>query len=136
MSGSALHVHPALAMLAGGLLLAVVTAYLWLVCTRHEPLQLRRLVIPVPKPRVAFAQVVVACADLLCAAGVLYVLLPQQAAISFGAFAGIDQCSRQCRGDNERRRARQYQSARQHYHARACGWADRTHRGAVDCGNA
>jgi phosphatidylglycerol lysyltransferase len=89
MSGSVLHVHSALAMLAGGILLAAVTAYLWLVCTRHEPLRYGRIVIPVPKPRIAFAQVAVACADLLCAASVLYVLLPQQAAISFGAFAGI-----------------------------------------------
>jgi phosphatidylglycerol lysyltransferase len=89
MSGSVLHVHAWLAMLAGGILLAAVAAYLWLVSTRHEPLRYRRIVIPVPKPRVAFAQVAVACADLLCAASVLYVLLPQQAAISFGAFAGI-----------------------------------------------
>jgi phosphatidylglycerol lysyltransferase len=89
MSGSVLHVHSSLAMLAGGILLAAVTAYLWLVCTRHEPLRYGRIVIPVPKPRIAFAQVAVACADLLCAASVLYVLLPQQAAISFGAFAGI-----------------------------------------------
>jgi phosphatidylglycerol lysyltransferase len=89
MSGSVLHVHAWLAMLAGGVLLAAVGAYLWLVCTRHEPLRYRRIVIPVPKPRIAFAQVAVACADLLCAASVLYVLLPQQAAISFGAFAGI-----------------------------------------------
>jgi phosphatidylglycerol lysyltransferase len=89
MSGSVLHVHASLAMLAGAILLAAVTAYLWLVCTRHEPLRYGRIVIPVPKPRIAFAQVAVACADLLCAASVLYVLLPQQAAISFGAFAGI-----------------------------------------------
>ena len=90
MSGSVLHVHASLAVLAGGMLLAAVTAYLWMVCTRRdEPLRFRRLVIPVPSPRVAFAQVGVACADLLCAASVLYVLLPHQAAISFGAFAGI-----------------------------------------------
>ncbi|GAC1330868.1 MAG: bifunctional lysylphosphatidylglycerol flippase/synthetase MprF [Steroidobacteraceae bacterium] len=88
-SGSALHVHASLAMLAGGMLLAAVAAYFWLVCTRHEPLRFRGVVIPVPKPRIAFAQVAVACADLLCAAGVLYVLLPQQAAISFVTFAGI-----------------------------------------------
>jgi phosphatidylglycerol lysyltransferase len=88
-SGSALHVHASLAMLAGGMLLAAVAAYFWLVWTRHQPLRFRGLVIPVPKPRIAFGQVAVACADLLCAAGVLYVLLPQQAAISFGAFAGI-----------------------------------------------
>ena len=89
MSGSALHVHATLAVLAGGVLLAAVTAYLWLVCTRHEPLRFRRMVIPVPKPRIAFAQVAVACADLLCVASVLYVLLPPQANISFGAFAGV-----------------------------------------------
>src|SRR5260370_15720741 len=89
MSGSVLHVHSSLAMLAGGRLLAAVAEYVGLVCARHEPLRYRRIVIPVPKPRIAFAQVAVACADLLCAASVLYVLLPQQATISFGAFAGI-----------------------------------------------
>src|ERR1700733_9367661 len=89
MSGSVLHVHASLAMLAGGVLLAAVAGYFWLVCTRHEPLRFRRFEIPVPKPRVAFAQVAVACADLLCAASVLYVLLPHQAPISFAAFAGV-----------------------------------------------
>jgi phosphatidylglycerol lysyltransferase len=89
MSGSVLHVHASIAILAGVALLGAVAAYLWLVCTRHEPLRYRSIVIPVPKPRVAFAQIAVACADLLCAASVLYVLLPHQAAISFAAFAGI-----------------------------------------------
>ncbi len=89
LSGSVLHVHSWLAVLAGGLLLAAVGAYLWLVCTRHQPLQFGRVVIPVPKPQIAFAQLGVACADLLCAASVLYVLLPQQASLSFAAFAGV-----------------------------------------------
>jgi phosphatidylglycerol lysyltransferase len=89
VSGSVLHVHASLAKAAGGMLLAAVTAYLWLVCTRDEPLRYRRIVIPMPKPRIAFAQVAVACADLLCAASVLYVLLPQQAEIGFAAFAGL-----------------------------------------------
>jgi phosphatidylglycerol lysyltransferase len=89
ISGSVLHMHASLAMLAGVVLLAGVAAYLWLVCTRHEPLRFRRIEVPVPKPRVAFAQVAVACADLLCAAGVLYVLLPPHAAITFAAFAGV-----------------------------------------------
>ena len=70
MSGSVLHVHAWLAMLAGGVLLAAVTAYLWLVCTRHEPLRLGRMVIPVPKPRVAFAQIGISCVDMLCATSV------------------------------------------------------------------
>jgi phosphatidylglycerol lysyltransferase len=89
MSGSVLHVHAWLALLAGGLLLAGVATYLWLVCTRHAPLRFKRFEIPVPRPRIAFAQLGVACADLLCAVAVLYVLLPAQASIGFAAFAGV-----------------------------------------------
>jgi phosphatidylglycerol lysyltransferase len=89
LSGSLLHVHAWLALLAGALLLAGVAAYLWLVCTRHAPLKVWRFVIPIPKPRIALAQIGIACADLLCAASVLFVLLPEQAAIGFAAFAGV-----------------------------------------------
>jgi phosphatidylglycerol lysyltransferase len=89
MSGSVLHVHAWLALVAGGLLLAAVCAYLWLVCTRHAPLKFRNFEIPVPKPRVAFAQIGVSCLDMLCATSVLYVLLPREAAIGFFAFAGV-----------------------------------------------
>jgi phosphatidylglycerol lysyltransferase len=89
MSGSVLHVHAWLALVAGGLLLVAVAAYLWLVCTRHAPLKFRKIVIPVPKPRVAFAQIGISCVDMLCATSVLYVLLPREAAIGFFAFAGV-----------------------------------------------
>ncbi len=89
LSGSVLHVHAALATLVGLLLLCAVASYLYLVCTRHEPLRLGRIEIPVPRARIAFAQIAVACADLLCAAAVLYVLLPQEATISFAAFAAV-----------------------------------------------
>ncbi len=89
MSGSILHIHPWLVVFAGCVLLGGAGAYLWLACSRHETLRYRRIVIPVPTPRIAFAQIAVACADLLCAAGVLYVLLPPQAAIGFAAFAGL-----------------------------------------------
>ena len=89
MSGAILHVHPWLILLAGCLLLGGVGAYLWLACSRHEPLRYRKLVVPVPTAKIAFAQIAVACCDLLCAAGVLYVLLPPQAAIGFAAFAGL-----------------------------------------------
>ncbi len=89
MSGSVLHVHAWLALVAGGVLLAGVGAYLWLVCTRHAPLKFRKFEIPVPKPRVAFAQIGISCVDMLCATSVLFVLLPREAAISFAAFAGV-----------------------------------------------
>ncbi len=89
LSSSVLHLHRSLIIAAGCLLLAGVLAYLLLACSRHEPLRWRKIVIPVPSGRIAFAQIGVACADLLCAAGVLYVLLPQQAEIGFAAFAGL-----------------------------------------------
>ncbi|MEA3152260.1 MAG: phosphatidylglycerol lysyltransferase [Gammaproteobacteria bacterium] len=89
LSGSVLHLHPWLAALVGCLLLGAVGAYLWLACSRHESLRYGKIIIPVPSAGIAFAQIAVGCADLLCAAGVLYVLLPPQAAIGFAAFAGL-----------------------------------------------
>ena len=89
LSESVLHVHASIAVGAGVVLLAAVAAYLGLVCTQHKPLKIRGYLIPVPRPRIALAQIAVACADLLCAAAVLYVLLPPQAAIGFIAFSGI-----------------------------------------------
>jgi phosphatidylglycerol lysyltransferase len=89
MSGSILHVHAWLAIAAGIALLTGVACYLWLVCTRHAPLRFRRIVIPVPRPAVAFAQIGISCIDMLCATSVLFVLLPREASISFFAFAGV-----------------------------------------------
>src|SRR5580704_4035285 len=54
-----------------------------------RPLKFRKFVIPVPKPRVAFAQIGISCVDMLCATSVLYVLLPREAALGFFAFAGV-----------------------------------------------
>ena len=89
MSASILHLHAWLAIAAGIVLLTGVAGYLWLVCTRHAPLQFGRIVIPVPKPAVAFAQIGISCIDMLCAASVLFVLLPREASISFFDFAGV-----------------------------------------------
>lgn len=89
MSSSTLHVPEWLALLGGCLLLSAVCAYLWLVCTRHAPLRFRKIEIPVPRPRVAFAQIGISCMDMLCATSVLYVLLPREASLSFGAFAAV-----------------------------------------------
>ncbi len=89
LSRSVLHLHPGVVILAGCLSLGVVGAYLWLAFSRHEALRYRRLVIPVPSGRIAMLQVAVGCSDLLCAAGVLYVLLPPQAEIGFAPFAGL-----------------------------------------------
>jgi phosphatidylglycerol lysyltransferase len=89
LSRSVLHLNPAPVAFAGCVLLAGVGAYVWLAFSRHEALRFRSLVIPVPAGRVAVTQVLLGSSDLLCAAGVLYVLLPAQAAIGFVPFAGL-----------------------------------------------
>jgi len=89
LSSSVLHVHPGVIVVAGCSLIGAVGAYAWLAFSRHEALRYRKLVIPIPGGRIALAQLLVGCSDLLCAAGVLYVLLPPQAEIGFGAFASL-----------------------------------------------
>jgi phosphatidylglycerol lysyltransferase len=89
LSGTVLHLHRWIIVTAGCALIAAVGAYLALACTRHEPLRWRKIVLPVPSPGIAFAQIGVAAGDLLCAAGVLYSLLPPQADVGFGAFAAM-----------------------------------------------
>jgi phosphatidylglycerol lysyltransferase len=89
MPTSILHVPTWLAVLVGVLLLLAVAFYIALVCTRHEPLRLWRFDIPIPKPSIAFAQIAIGCTDLLCAAAVLFVLLPSHTDISFGSFAAV-----------------------------------------------
>jgi phosphatidylglycerol lysyltransferase len=89
ISGSVLHVHSWLSVLGGSLLLGAVAVYFWLVSTRHAPLRLFNVDIPIPKPKIAFAQIAIGCADLLCAAAVLYMLLPSHNSIGFAAFAGV-----------------------------------------------
>ncbi len=89
LSGPVLHVGPAIAMALGGLLLSGVLGYFVLAFMRRESLRLGRFVLPVLKPHVAFAQIAVACADLMCTAGVLYVLLPRSATLGYTAFAGL-----------------------------------------------
>ncbi len=74
---------------AGVGLIGSVCAYLVFVTVRRQPVVVRGMTLPIPRPSFAVAQVVVAAADLLCAAGVLYVLLPVQAQIGFLSFAGI-----------------------------------------------
>jgi phosphatidylglycerol lysyltransferase len=89
MSAAVLHLHAPIIVAAGCMLLAGVLAYLMLACSRHEPLRWRRLCIPVPSPGIAFGQVAVASGDLLCAAGVLYSLLPSHSHVGFAAFAAM-----------------------------------------------
>ena len=60
----------------GWLLLLTSVAYLVAVLVRREPIRVWRLELPLPSPRIGFAQLGVSALDWALAAAVLYVLLP------------------------------------------------------------
>jgi phosphatidylglycerol lysyltransferase len=69
--------------------IAVSLAYVVATFVRQQPLRLRRLELPLPRPRLAIAQLLVSVADWAVAGTVLYVLLPPGRASYFtvlGAF--------------------------------------------------
>jgi phosphatidylglycerol lysyltransferase len=61
----------------GWLLLLTSVAYLVVVIVRREPIRVFRFVLPVPPPRIAFAQLGVSAVEWALAGAVLYVLLPK-----------------------------------------------------------
>ena len=61
----------------GWLLLLTSVAYLVAVVVRREPIRVGKFELPLPSPRIGFAQLGVSAMDWALAAAVLYVLLPQ-----------------------------------------------------------
>jgi phosphatidylglycerol lysyltransferase len=61
----------------GWLLLLTSVAYLAVVIVRREPIRVFRLELPLPPPRIAFAQLAVSAVEWALAGAVLYVLLPK-----------------------------------------------------------
>jgi phosphatidylglycerol lysyltransferase len=84
-----LHVQQSLGTAVGVALLAIVAAYLVLTAVRRRPLEIGSRSLILPRFPTAVLQVVVGCADLAVAAGVLYVLLPAGHGVSFEAFVGL-----------------------------------------------
>jgi phosphatidylglycerol lysyltransferase len=72
----------------GAVLLAALAAYVLWAHSRRGSMVLRGFELPVPGPRTIARQIVVATADFTCAAGVLYVLLPNAPGLSFVGFVG------------------------------------------------
>ena len=60
----------------GWLLMSASAAYIVATMIRRRPLQLGRLELPLPSPRIAMAQLVISVIDWLLGASVLYALLP------------------------------------------------------------
>jgi phosphatidylglycerol lysyltransferase len=72
--------------LLGAFFAALVAAYLSACAFRRKPLRLNEWEVPLPSLRLGLTQVVVGSLDWVLSAGVLYVLLPPDAGISFPAF--------------------------------------------------
>lgn len=73
----------------GVLFLSLVAGYLVWTTTRTQPLRIRGWTFSLPTTRLSLLQIGLGCVDWLLAGSVLYVLLPQQASLSFPGFLGI-----------------------------------------------
>ncbi len=89
LSVTVLRLPPPVIVAAGTGLLGLVAAYLVVACLRRAPVHVLRWRFPLPKPRIAFAQVALACSDLALSASILYVLLPAHADSGFLSFIGL-----------------------------------------------
>jgi phosphatidylglycerol lysyltransferase len=80
---------PLAARITGALLLCAVTVYL-LFCTFHRrTYSFRGEGFSLPSLRLSVGQVLVSSADLACAAGVLYMLMPASSAVSYLQFLAV-----------------------------------------------
>jgi len=86
---SSWHAGGANSRILGVALLLLTTAYLGAVLVHGRAVRIRSFELKLPSPRVALLQILVASTDLTLAAGVLYVLLPAQASVSFPEFLAV-----------------------------------------------
>ena len=73
----------------GTALLVLPVGYVASCALFRSPVRLRKRTIHFPPPKMAALQIVVGSADLCCAAGILYVLLPPDSEIGYPAFVTI-----------------------------------------------
>lgn len=71
------------------LVVLTIIAYVVLGHLRRRPWRLFNRPLMMPRPKTALAQVAVAALDLCCAAAALFLLLPDQAQVSYPAFVGV-----------------------------------------------
>ena len=70
----------------GAVLFAIAIAYLVLCFTVRKPIQIFGKIFHFPPPKIAMAQLVVACVDILVAAAIMYALMPEEMGIGFIEF--------------------------------------------------
>lgn len=84
-----LRVRPEIARGTGLALLLLHAAYVALILRRREPLAFGRVLVALPPPKLTAVQYAIGVVEVCAAAGVLYVLLPEQADVSFLLFVGV-----------------------------------------------
>lgn len=84
-----LHVPRLLVMASGAVLLAIILGYLAIAALWREPIILGRYHLRPPSLPLALAQVVLASADAVLAATVMYVLLPTDLDLGYRYFLGV-----------------------------------------------
>jgi uncharacterized membrane protein YbhN (UPF0104 family) len=84
-----LHATPEVARGSGIALLALHAAYVALVLKRRAPVQFGRVLLALPPPNLTAVQYAIGAIEVCTAAGLLYVLLPPSADLSFLLFVGI-----------------------------------------------
>jgi phosphatidylglycerol lysyltransferase len=84
-----LDISPRAAILIGAALLLAHVAYAWAVLRLRRPLELKRLRLELPGPRLTALQYAFGIAEVLCGIAVLYVLLPDEAGVGFLSFAAV-----------------------------------------------
>jgi uncharacterized membrane protein YbhN (UPF0104 family) len=77
------------ATLVGAVLLLAHAAYAWAVLRIRRPLDLKRVRLELPGPRLTAFQYALGIAEVLCGIAVLYVLLPPGTGVGFLSFAAV-----------------------------------------------
>jgi uncharacterized membrane protein YbhN (UPF0104 family) len=84
-----LNASPEVARGSGLALLALHAAYVALILKRRAPVQFGRVILTLPPPNLTGIQYVIGAIEVCTAAGLLYVLLPQSADVTFLLFVGL-----------------------------------------------
>ncbi len=87
--GQLLHIGPVATVALGVALGTTVAGYIVWTLVRRKPIRIKRLELEVPTLPVTLGQIVVVAIDVLLAAGVVYVLVPDRGGVGLGAFVAV-----------------------------------------------
>ncbi len=87
--GQLLHIGPVATAALGAALGATVVGYIVWTLVRKKPIRIKRLELEIPTLPVTLGQIVVVAIDVMLAAAVVYVLVPDRGGVGLGAFVAV-----------------------------------------------